>query len=153
LLTSLGDAELLRLVREWRPSTTLHPIAMQAWHIYQDAGRSLPDVSLQKIRAILDGYGGELLPLSAALEGLVRFSIHLSDDVGDTASADKVVVLMREYAPLFEPFFARVDQALNNAGMTPPATLNGASASVSANANARVTKDTTSGRPAAEPFR
>jgi|GEM_PF-2383813 len=42
-----ADAALLRLVREWRPPATLHPIAMQAWHSYQDGGKPLSDDSVQ----------------------------------------------------------------------------------------------------------
>lgn len=113
---SQEDAELLRLVREWRPSATLHPIAMQAWDIYEDGGVTLSDESLEKIKGAVDGYAGELKSLGEALEGLARFSILLSDHQADPIGAEKVVSLMRQYTPLFEPLWERVVEALASAG-------------------------------------
>jgi len=116
---SQEDAELLRLVREWRPSAALHPIAMQAWHIYEDGGLTLSDEALEKIKGALDGYGRDLRSLGEALEGLARFSILLSDHQHDPVGAEKVVVLMRQYAPLFEPFWERVVEAIAKVGNGP----------------------------------
>lgn len=115
---SITDHDLLRLVREWRPPATLHPIAMQAWHIYENDGLTLSDSSLQKLRTLLDSYDTDLRTLGEALEGLVRFSILLTDHQRDPESAAKVVALMREYAPRFEPFFARVVEAMTGANGT-----------------------------------
>jgi hypothetical protein len=115
------DAELLRLVREWRPSDTVHPIAMQAWHIYEDGGLTLSDESMEKLQAALDGYAGDLVSLGQAIEGLTRFSILLSDHQNDPTGAEKVVVLMRHYVHRFEPFFERVAEAIANVGIATPA--------------------------------
>ena len=93
---------------------------MQAWHIYEDGGLTLSDASLEKIKSALDGYAGELKPLGEALEGLVRFSILLSDHQHDSISAEKVVGMMRHYTPLFEPFWERVVEALANVGIAAP---------------------------------
>ena len=100
------------MIREWRPSATLHPIAMQAWHIYEDGGFTLSDESIAQIKDILDGYADDVGALAGALEGLVRFSILLSDHQDDAAGAERIVVLMREYTPRFEPFFERMAAAI-----------------------------------------
>lgn len=110
----------MRLVREWRPSDVLHPIAMQAWHIYEDGGLTLSDESLEQIKGALDGYTGDLVSLGQALEGLVRFSLLLSEHQQDQPGAEKVVDLMRQYAPLFEPFWERVVEAIGNVGIPAP---------------------------------
>ena len=85
---------------------------MHAWHLYEDGGLALSDESLENIKLALDGYGGELVSLGEALEGLARFSILLSDHQNDPTGAARVVGLMREYTPLFEPFWERVVEAL-----------------------------------------
>ena len=97
---------------------------MQAWHIYEDGGLTLSDASLEQIKGALDGYAGELKSLGEALEGLVRFSILLSDHQHDPVGAEKIVGMMREYTPQFEPFWERVVEALANVGSTAPAPEN-----------------------------
>ena len=121
---SQEDAELLRLVREWHPPAALHPIAMQAWQIYEDGGLTLSGESMEKIKDALEGYNRDLKALGEALEGLVRFSILLSDHQHDPISAEKVVGLMRLYTPLFEPFWIRVTEALANVGTAAPSPSN-----------------------------
>lgn len=81
---------------------------------------TLSDESLEKIKSGLDGYGGELKSLGGALEGLVRFSILLSDYQHDPTSAEKVVGLMRQYTPVFEPLWERIVKALASVGITSP---------------------------------
>lgn len=111
---------------------------MQAWHIYEDGGLTLSDESLEKLRAALDGYGGELKSLGEALEGLVRFSILLSDHQHDPVGAEKVVGMMREYTPQFEPLWERVVEALANVGITAPTPENRSSATDPAGASAHL---------------
>ena len=113
------DVELLRLVEDWRPPAALHPIAMRAWRLYAADQSTLSDQSLQTLRAVLDGYGGDLKPLGEALEGLVRFSLLLSDHEQNPVAAQRIISLMREYTPLFEPLLARIAQARAAQGSAP----------------------------------
>jgi hypothetical protein len=111
------DVALLRAVREWRPPDTLHPIAMEAWHLYAAHGRRLPPVAIDELRALLERYGGsgaDLFGLGAAIEGLARFIILLDGTFHDHLGSREVAQLAREFAPRFEPFWRRVAEALEN---------------------------------------
>jgi hypothetical protein len=93
---------------------------MQAWHLYEDGGQMLSDESLENIKGALDLCAEDLVSLGQALEGLVRFSILLSDHQNDSIAAERVVSMMRQYTPLFEPFLERVAEAIAKvAGVTP----------------------------------
>jgi hypothetical protein len=110
------DLKLLQAVRDWRPPQQLHPIAMVAWQLYEDGGFKLSDEALAKLRAILDDYGDDLKSLAEAIEGCTRFLILLSEHQKDQDAATKVAELLRSYMPRFEPFWAKVGEALANVG-------------------------------------
>jgi hypothetical protein len=111
---SQEDEALLRAVRDWRPPTTLHPIAMFAWNLYEGSGMSLPPEAVQTLRARLDALRDNLIALAEHLEGLTRFMIYVGEMKGDVASGQKIAELMRDYSALFEPFWQRVGEALKN---------------------------------------
>lgn len=108
------DEKLLKAVREWRPPTKLHPIAMHAFHIYEEAGMSLPPDAMAKLKATLDAYLPDLVALAEALEGLTRFMMLVTEHHKDQPSGDKVMELLRSYGPLYEPFWERVGEAMRN---------------------------------------
>lgn len=111
---SQEDVELLKAVREWKPPEELHPMAMTAWHFYEEAGNDLTPEVLSKLKEILDEYGDNLVGLAEAIEGLVRFMLYVGDNLDDKKNAQAVGDLMRSYMPLYEPFWERVGEALNN---------------------------------------
>ena len=108
------DEELLEAVKSWRPPEKLHPLAMQAWDLYEAAGNRLPEDGIQTIRDVLDSHGDDLVGLAEALEGLTRFLIHASEELEDEETSEKVMSLMREYTHRFEPFWQRVGEAIQN---------------------------------------
>jgi hypothetical protein len=111
------DRALLKAVKEWRPpQNQLHPIAVHAWNLYEDAGMDLPSDRVAQIRGVLDSYGDDLVALAEALEGLTRFAMLLTDHRDDHENGSRIVELMREYTHLFEPFWERVGEALTNVG-------------------------------------
>lgn len=110
------DAKLLQAVRDWRPPTKLHPIAMQVWQIYEKHGLKMPPEGLQEIRDLLAAYGDDLKALAEALEGLSRFMLLAGEHHKDKKTAAQIADLMREYTHLFEPFWQRVGEALANVG-------------------------------------
>jgi hypothetical protein len=112
---SQEDEELLKAVREWRPSTTLHPIAVLAWTLYEKNEMSFPQSAVDELRSVLDSYGDDIAGLAAGIEGAVRFML-LLDQRGDQESSKAVLTLLRSYAELFEPFWQRVAEALQNVG-------------------------------------
>ena len=110
------DVKLLEAVRNWRPPEKLHPIAMTTWHLYEGNGDKLPPPALQQVRDVLDAYGDDLTGLAEAMEGLVRFMLYVGDELEDKETGKQVADLMREYIHLYEPFWERVGEALNNVG-------------------------------------
>lgn len=113
---SQEDVELLEAVRNWRPPTKLHPMAMSAYHLYERLGMSLPAEGVVELRAMLDAHRDDLKTLAEHIEGLARFMILIAEHFGDVAGSKRVADLMREYTPLFEPFWRRVGEALDNVG-------------------------------------
>ena len=113
---SREDVELLEAVRNWRPTTELHPIAMEAWDIYEGQGLKVTESGLGHLRARMDGMRGDLVELAQAMESLVRFTILITEKHDDKAGGEQVTELLREFAPLFEPFWQRVGEALTNVG-------------------------------------
>jgi hypothetical protein len=109
------DEDLLRAVREWRPSTTLHPVAVLCWTLYEKNEMSVPQSAVDHLKSVLDAYGEDLAGLAAAMEGAVRFMV-LLDQRGDQEGSKAVLTLLRSYADLFEPFWQRVGEALQNVG-------------------------------------
>ena len=112
---SREDEELLKAVQEWRPSTTLHPVAVLSWTLYEKNGMSFPPSAVDELREVLDAYGDDLAGLAAGIEGAVRFML-LLDQRGDQESSKAVLMLLRSYAQVFEPFWQRVAEALQNVG-------------------------------------
>lgn len=110
------DAKILEAVRNWRPPKKLHPMAMVAWKLYEEGGNTLSEASVQNLRDALNGYGDDLKGLAEACEGLTRFVMYVSQNLGDKENGDKVIQLMREYTHLYEPFWRRVGDALANVG-------------------------------------
>jgi hypothetical protein len=110
------DLKLLDAVRNWRPPKKLHPMAMVAWKMYEEGGNTLSDESISKLREVLDAYGDDLKGLAEACEGLTRFVMYTSQNLGDEENADKVIKLLREYSHRYEPFWQRVGEALSNVG-------------------------------------
>lgn len=113
---SQEDVELLEAVRDWRPPTKLHPMAMLAFHHYERFGMKLPTEAVEELRVTLDAHRGDLKTLAEHIEGLARFMILIGEHFGDVAGSKRVADLMREYTPLFEPFWRRVGEALDNVG-------------------------------------
>jgi hypothetical protein len=113
---SKEDQELLRAVREWRPPTTLHPIAMTAWEIYERYKQDLPPEAMTELRAAMDSYGDDLKRLAEASEGMIRFMLLLNEHLKDEANGKKVMELLRTYADRFEPFWRKVAEALEREG-------------------------------------
>src|SRR5688572_25975066 len=109
------DEKLLQAVKDWRPSTTLHPAAVLCWMLYEKNEMSFPQSAVDELRATLESYGDDLAGLAAAIEGATRFMI-LLDQRGDQEGAKNVLMLLRSYANLFEPFWQRVAEALQNVG-------------------------------------
>jgi hypothetical protein len=116
LMTREEDEALLKAVREWRPPTKLHPIAMHAWGIYEKNNFDLPPAAVAELRAALDSYGDDLIKLAEAIEGVTRFMILLNEHRKDEANGKRVLELLREYAERFQPFWERVAEALQNVG-------------------------------------
>ncbi|MBI4819150.1 MAG: hypothetical protein HY791_22955 [Deltaproteobacteria bacterium] len=110
------DTELLRAVREWRPPEKLHPIAMFTWDIYEANEFSMPPEGVAKVKAVLDGYGDDLVALAEAMEGLIRFILCVRHMKQDEISGQKISDLCRAYAHLYEPFWTRVGEAMANVG-------------------------------------
>ena len=106
------DRKLLEAVRNWRPPKELHPIAMVAFGVYDQAGSDLPPSALQDLRKVLEDYGNDLEALALAMEGMTRFMVYIGENLGDKDNAEKVAGLLREYAMKFEPFWRRVAEAL-----------------------------------------
>lgn len=109
------DSKLLRALRDYRPPKKLHKIAMFAWALYEEAGRSLPAEAIDALRDELKGYG-ELKDLTDALCGLSAFMIYVSEHLGDPDAAERVAELVKEMAPRYEPLGDRVSFALENFG-------------------------------------
>ena len=110
------DRKLLEAVRNWRPPKELHPIAMAAFGIYEEAGQTLSPSGMKELRAVLDEYGEDLEALAAAMEGMIRCMIYIGEHLGDKENSEKIAKLLREYAERFEPFWQRVAEALRNEG-------------------------------------
>ncbi len=110
------DRKLLEAVRNWRPPTELHPIAMAAFGIYAEAGNDLPKSAIQELRTVLDEYGDDLEALAAAMEGMIRCMVYIGENLGDEENGEKIAKLLREYVVRFEPFWQRVAEALENEG-------------------------------------
>jgi hypothetical protein len=115
---SKEDQELLRAVREWRPPETLHPIAGEAWKIYERAGLKLTPEAMAELKAALDVYADDLLKLAEACEGMTRFMVMLNEHRKEPQNGEKVLGLLRGYAERFEPFWRRVAEALEREGGT-----------------------------------
>jgi hypothetical protein len=113
---SRKDRELLEAVRSWRPSKELHPIAIAAYEVYARNGNSLPPSAVQALRSVLDECGDDLQSLAGAMEGLVRFMLHLGEELGDEENSERVAKLLGEHAGRFEPLWRRVAAALSNEG-------------------------------------
>lgn len=114
------DRALLESLQRWQPPTQLHPIAMLAFHLYEEAGMAMTDAVVAELRGLLDGYAEEdasLIPLAEALEGSTRFMILLRDHRSDPEGAEQVADLIRDYAPRFGPFWERVGEAMSNLQM------------------------------------
>lgn len=109
------DLKLLEAVRNWRPPESLHPSAMVAAHLYEDHGMSLPDEAIRKLDDMMEGYGDDLIGRAEALEGLTRFMM-LMKMQGDEVSEEKMARFLREHSKVFEPFWERVGEALENVG-------------------------------------
>lgn len=113
---SQEDVELLQAVRDWRPPTSLHPMAMQAFHVYERHGMALTADGLAELRATLDAQRDDLKALAEHIEGVARFMILIGEHFKDAEGAKRVADLLRDYAPLFEPFWRRVGEAIQNVG-------------------------------------
>lgn len=110
------DRKLLQAVREYLPPKELHPIAMTAWNLYEGNGNTFPPEAVGGVRAVLDGYRGDLKSLGEAIFGVARFMIYVTEDLGDAATGEKVADLLREYGSLYEPFWEKVGEAAANVG-------------------------------------
>src|SRR5215470_8947328 len=110
------DLKLLQAVRDWKPPTTLHPIAMYAFGFYERAGFKLTNEGLEELKKVLDAYGDDLKGLAEALEGLTRFLILATTQYDDHEAGTKLTELMRSYTHLYEPFWEKVGEALQNVG-------------------------------------
>lgn len=108
------DKKLLQAVQEYRPPAELHPIAVHAWNLYESNGNALPPEAVQNLRGILDPLKGDLIALGEAGLGLARFMVYVTEHLGDQPTGTKVADLMREYAKLYEPFWAAIGEALRN---------------------------------------
>ncbi len=113
---SREDVELLEAVKQWRPTTDLHPIAMEAWDIYEGQAMQVTPAALEHLRTRMNGMRDDLVELAQAMESLVRFTILITEKHNDKPGGEKVTELLREFAPLFEPFWQRVGEALSNVG-------------------------------------
>jgi hypothetical protein len=109
------DEDLLKAVREWKPSTTLHPIAVVSWNLYEQNNMTFPPAAVADLKAMLDDYGDDVAGLAMAIEGATRFML-LLDSRGDHESSKAILTLLRSYAQLFEPFWQAVATALQNVG-------------------------------------
>ena len=110
------DRKLLEAVRNWRPPTTLHPIAVVAFTMYDNNGNAFPPKALADLDRVLDEYDDDLESLASAMEGLIRCMIYVGDHLGDKENAELLAKLLRKYAERFEPFWRRVAEALETEG-------------------------------------
>ena len=109
------DLELLQAVRNWKPPKTVHPSALLAVQLYEANGMSLPDEAMQTLRSMIEAYGENLVGRAEALEGLTRFLMFMQAK-GDTVTEGKLFTFLRESSKVFEPFWQRVGEALENVG-------------------------------------
>lgn len=117
------DRKLVQAVKDYRPPNTLHPIANQAWDLYEAGGNAWSPASQLRIREILDGQRADLKALGEAIFGLARFMIYVTENLGDQATGDQIAELIREYGKLYEPFWEKVGEALANLGGESAATF------------------------------
>ena len=76
----------------------------------------LPAVGVVEVRAMLDPHRDDLNTLAEHIDGFARFMILIGERYGDLAGSKRVADLRLEYTPLFEPFWRRVGEALDNVG-------------------------------------
>lgn len=110
---SKQDQELIQSIREYEPPAALHPIAMHAWHLYEDNEFQLPPEAIESLRDVFKAYGDDLEALGEAMFGLTRFVILVTETHDDKVNGGKVADLMREFTHLYEPFWERVGEALD----------------------------------------
>ncbi len=113
---SKEDRELLEAVRNYPVPKELHPIAMYAFKLYEDAGFKFPSEALAEIKGLLDGYDGEIEELGKAIYGLTHFVMLLNEQYKDEVTAKRISELMQSYTHLFEPFWQQVGEAMQNVG-------------------------------------
>jgi len=113
---SKEDQQLLENIRDYKPPTELHPIAMHAWNLYEDNEFQLPPSAIETLREVFKAYGDDLQALGEAMFGLTRFMLLVTEHHNDKVSADKIAELMREFTHLYEPFWESVGEALTNVG-------------------------------------
>lgn len=113
---SKEDRELLEAVRNYPVPTELHPIAMYAWNLYETADFKFPPSAMADIKGILDGYDDEVEELGKAIYGLTHFVMLITQKYDDEANAKRISDLMQTYIHLFEPFWHKVGEAMQNVG-------------------------------------
>lgn len=107
------DVKVLEAIRDYKQPSKLHPIAMHAYYVYEEAGDNLTDEGVQELREILAKLE-DLKELTDALCGLTAFMIYLSEQLKDTESSEKVANLMKEQKSRYIPLQERAAEAFQN---------------------------------------
>jgi len=104
---------ILEVLRDYRPPTKLHPIAGNAFDLYDAAGSKMTDEVVDGIRKDLEQYQGDLKALTDALCGLTAFMIYVSEKLGDVDGGERVAALIKEQGPKYESLTQRVIEAID----------------------------------------
>jgi hypothetical protein len=105
---------ILEEVGKYRTPSTLPPISMKAYALYEEAGFIITDEAVAELRKDLEAAAEDLKLLTDTNVGLGVFALYLRDHKKDTASADKIAALMRETAPKYVPIGERIVAALQD---------------------------------------
>jgi hypothetical protein len=109
------DEELLKQVLTYRPPAELHPIAGLTYDLYDEAGFVITDGILDRLREELRPFESDFRALTDALAGLCAFIMYALQDLEDEAAAQRIVDLIKEVRPKYQPIWTQLGNMLQDA--------------------------------------